>query len=72
MARFRDIKTLQKFVSAHASTIQASIHNNFTLERHLRRRNTFKENCIGALAEWRQLRPESEVACIFGDWFALD
>jgi len=37
MARFRDIKTLQQFASAHAS-----IHNNFNLGRHLNRRDTFE------------------------------
>jgi putative transposase len=50
MARFRDIKTLQKFASAHAS-----VHNLFNLERHLIRRSEFKENRSAALAEWRQL-----------------
>jgi putative transposase len=50
MARFRDIKTLQKFTSAHAS-----IHNHFNLDRHLNRRATFKENRSAALAEWREL-----------------
>ncbi|MEW5703579.1 MAG: DDE-type integrase/transposase/recombinase [Pseudomonadota bacterium] len=50
MARFRDIKTLQKFASAHAS-----IHNHFNLDRHLNRRETFKENRAAALAEWRHL-----------------
>ena len=50
MARFRDIKTLQKFAAAHAS-----IHNHFNLERHLTRRETFKQNRATALAEWRQL-----------------
>jgi len=50
MARFRDIKTLQKFASAHAS-----IHNHFNLERHIRPRDTFKQNRSAALAEWRQL-----------------
>jgi putative transposase len=50
MARFRDIKTLQKFASAHAS-----IHNLFNLERHLTRRSDFKANRSAALAEWRQL-----------------
>jgi hypothetical protein len=72
MARFRDIKTLQKFASAHASTIQASIHNNFTLERHLHRRKTFKEIALARWPNGVSWRPESEVACIFGDWFALD
>jgi putative transposase len=50
MARFRDIKTLQKFASAHAS-----VHNHFNLERHLISRETFKKNRSAALAEWRQL-----------------
>ena len=50
MARFRDMKTLQKFAAAHAS-----IHNHFNLDRHLNRRDIFKENRAGALAEWRQL-----------------
>ena len=50
MARFRDIKTLQKFASAHAS-----VHNLFNLERHLTRRSEFKANRSAALAEWRQL-----------------
>ncbi len=50
MAKFRDIKTLQKFASAHAS-----IHNHFNQERHLNRRSVFKQNRSAALAEWRQL-----------------
>ena len=50
MARFRDIKTLQKFASAHAS-----IFNHFNHDRHLTNRATFKEARSAALAEWRQL-----------------
>ena len=50
MARFRDIKTLQKFAAVHAS-----IHNHFNQDRHLNRREIFKENRAAALAEWRQL-----------------
>ncbi len=50
MARFRDIKTLQKFASAHAS-----IHNHFNHDRHLDSRAIFKQNRSAALAEWRQL-----------------
>ena len=50
MSKFRDVKTLQKFAS-----IYASIHNHFNLERHLNRRESFKENRTAALAEWRQL-----------------
>jgi putative transposase len=50
MAKFRDIKTLQKFASAHAS-----IHNHFNHDRHLNRREIFKQNRSAALAEWRQM-----------------
>ncbi len=50
MAKFRSFATLQKFVSIHSS-----IHNHFNHERHLNRRNLFKENRSKALAEWRQL-----------------
>ena len=50
MAKFREVKTLQKFVAVHAS-----IHNHFNLERHLNRREVFKQNRSAALAEWRQL-----------------
>ena len=50
MARFRDVKTLQKFASVHAS-----IHNHFNQDRHLNRRVIFKKNRSAALAEWCQL-----------------
>ncbi|MBZ0325127.1 MAG: transposase, partial [Alphaproteobacteria bacterium] len=50
LARFRDIKTLQKFASIHAS-----IHNYFNHDRHLSRRDIFKQDRPAALAEWRQL-----------------
>ena len=50
MARFRDIKTLQKFAAAHAS-----IHNHFNQERHLYNRESFKLNRSAALAGWHQL-----------------
>ncbi len=50
MARFRDLSTLQKFASAHASIL-----NHFNLDRHLNRRSIFKENRSAALAEWREL-----------------
>ena len=49
MARFRDIKTLQKFASIHAS-----ICNHFNHDRHLNRRDIFKQTRSAALAEWRQ------------------
>jgi putative transposase len=50
MSKFRDVKTLQKFAAAHAS-----IHNHFNHDRHLNRREVFKQNRSAALAEWRQL-----------------
>ena len=50
MAKFRDIKTLQKF-----ATIHASIHNHFNQDRHLNRRDIFKQNRAAALAEWCEL-----------------
>ena len=49
MSKFRDVKTLQKFASVHAS-----IHNHFNRERHLYSRDIFKQNRSAALAEWRQ------------------
>jgi putative transposase len=50
MAKFRDMQTLQKFAAAHAS-----VHNHFNHDRHLSRRDIFKQNRSAALAEWRQL-----------------
>ncbi len=50
MARFRNFKTLQKFVSVHAS-----VYNHFNKDRHLERRDNFKLQRSAALAEWRQL-----------------
>ena len=50
MARFRDTKTLQKFAA-----ILASIYNRFNHQRHLNRRDIFKQARAAALAEWCQL-----------------
>jgi len=50
MAKFRDMKTLQKFTSVHAP-----IHNHFKQDQHLNRRDIFKQNRAAALAEWREL-----------------
>jgi putative transposase len=50
MAGFRDLKTLQKFAAVHAL-----LHNHFNHDRHLNRRDIFKQNRAAALAEWRQL-----------------
>ncbi len=49
MAKFRDIKTLQKFASVHAS-----IYNHFNHERHLNCRDNFRQNRSAALAEGPQ------------------
>jgi len=50
MQRFRRMKSLQKFVSVHAS-----ISNHFNSERHLVDRQTFKTRRSAALAEWQNL-----------------
>ena len=50
MLRFRQMRTLQKFASVHAS-----VHNHFNQERALYSRQTFKLNRAAALAEWRGL-----------------
>ncbi|MCJ7528512.1 MAG: hypothetical protein MUO37_10485, partial [Methyloceanibacter sp.] len=42
----RDVKTLQKFAAVHAS-----IHNHFNHDRHLSRRDIFKQHRFAALAE---------------------
>jgi putative transposase len=50
MLRFRQMRSLQKFVTVHAS-----VHNHFNQERLLYSRDNFKFNCASALTEWRQL-----------------
>ena len=50
MLRFRQSRSLQKFVSVHSS-----VHNHFNHERHLNSRTTFKLKRTAALAEWRGL-----------------
>jgi len=50
MLRFRQMKSLQKFVSVHAN-----VHNHFNLERHLIDRQTYKTRRSAALAEWQLL-----------------
>ncbi len=50
MLRFRQMQSLQKFVTVHAS-----IQNHFNQQRHLYSRNNFKTNRTTALAEWRGL-----------------
>ena len=48
MQRFRQMKTLQKFASVHAS-----FHNYFNFERHLVDRQIYKIRRSAALAEWQ-------------------
>ena len=50
MLKFRRLRSLQKFVSIHAS-----VHNHFNHERHLTIREKFKLQRNTALVEWRQL-----------------
>ncbi len=50
MQRFRRLRSLQKFVSVHAS-----VYTLFNSERSLYSRQNFKLNRAAALAEWRQL-----------------
>ena len=67
MAKFRDVKTLQKFASVHAS-----IHNHFNLERHLNRREPFKKITPPRWPNGVSWRREIRITWRFGDWFALD
>ena len=60
MAKFRDIKTLQKFVSVHAS-----IHNHFNLERHLNRRDISGKIAQPPRPSGVNWRPEDAVASHF-------
>ena len=48
--RFRQMRSLQKFVAIHSS-----IRNHFKQERHLTPREIFKTRRHAAFAEWRQL-----------------
>ena len=50
MLRFRQMKSLQKFVSVHAH-----VHNHFNLVRHLIDRQTYKNRRPAVLAEWQDL-----------------
>lgn len=49
MLRFRQIRSLQKFVIAHSS-----VCNHFNQECSLSKRSHFKRNRIAAPAEWRE------------------
>jgi len=47
MAKFKDVKTLQEFATAHAS-----VDDHFSQGRNLDCRDIFKKNRSPALAEW--------------------
>lgn len=49
MQRFRQRKSLQKFVSVHTS-----MHSHFQVERHLVDRQTYKQRRSAAWAEWQR------------------
>ena len=53
MAKFRDVKTLQKFASLHAS-----IHNHFYLDHHLNRRKPSKKTAPPLWSNGASWRPE--------------
>tara|TARA_R100001163_G_C5049172_1_gene186128 strand:- start:26 stop:667 length:642 start_codon:yes stop_codon:yes gene_type:complete len=50
MLKFRCLRSLQKFVSLHAS-----VHNHFNHERHLTSRKEFKHQRNAAMVQWQQL-----------------
>ena len=50
MLRFRQMKSLQKFVSIHAN-----VHNHFNQKRHFVDRQTYKARRSAALAGWQSL-----------------
>lgn len=50
MLKNRKMRSLQKFAS-----IRGPVYNHFNKERHLYRRQNYKENCTAALAKWQQL-----------------
>ena len=63
MQRVRSMKTLQKFSSVHAQ-----VHNQFNQERHLVRRQVYKQRRSSALAEWRALAARSPLARWWSRW----
>ena len=71
MLRFRQMKSLQKFASVHAS-----ISNHFQSQRHLVDRQTYKTLRSAALAEWAEPCRLTEAFCrrvaSGGDEFASD
>ena len=66
MAKFRDVKTLQKFASVHAS-----LCNCFNLDRHLIARDIYKRTRSIALVEWRQSAASAHRSFALRDYSAL-
>ena len=64
MAKFRGVKTLQKFAAVHAS-----IHNHFNRDRPLNRRDIFRQNRSAALPSGVSWRPERPGPAPFAGWF---
>ncbi len=54
MAKFRSTKSLQKFVSVHAS-----LHNHFNKDRHLESRENFKPTDRPRWLSGGSLQPEA-------------
>ena len=50
MARFRRMKTLQKFSAVHAQ-----VHTHFSQERNIVSRKIYRERRLAALAEWQSV-----------------
>lgn len=71
MLRFRQMKSLQKCASVHAS-----LHNHFASDGHLVDRQTIKRHRPAALAKWQSLaalvHQRGEISLPDGDRFALD
>ena len=67
MAKFRNIRTFQKFAAVHAS-----VQNHFHQDRHLNRRTIFKQKRAVALASGVIWQPKISGSGRFGDQFALD
>ena len=68
MLRFLQMKTLQKFASVHAS-----VHNHFSLERHLTDRQTYRERRSAELLQIQRISAKldrndlpSAVRAVFG------
>jgi hypothetical protein len=62
-----DVEISQHQDPAKFASIHASVHNHFNLDRHLNRRDIFKQNRSTALPSGVNWRHEAGVAGEFGD-----